>query len=451
MSMTSRIKATASNIVSNLTRKQSYNSGDETTATANASGKYKSYTRLANRKTRNLSYKQYTDIMKDPQVKVGLEILKYFLISKNYVLTSNSDDETDIEITNFIQECLDNMETPFRDVIKNILTAIRYGYSVQEKVYTVNNDSKITIKGIYPIHIKTLQNKPFIRDDKGELKAIHQESMYGTTDIPINKCLLYSFDKEFDEIEGNSILNEIKPITEDKEDIKDWLMTFLNKNESPTMFGKTDDPTHAPIIQEALDNVAAGATNIVVGSNDELGILESSHRGEAYFTTLNYNDNQIFRRMFLGSLLLGSADQTGSYAQSYTQENVLFQILDGILSDTAQEIQKGVVDDLTNMNFGLSAKAPSFSFEKFTKKEVINLLNTIKGFIDNGSFDSDNQAFKELLGAAFLTEADIKLDLDAVNNTTQSLEDDTDYGYQPPLPGQSEAEELIDEQLEGII
>jgi len=451
MSMTSRIKATASNIVSNLTRKQSYNSGDETSTTASASGKYKAYTRLVNRQTHNLTYKQYRDIMKDPQVKVGLEILKYFLISKNYVLTSNSDDEQDIEITNFIQESLDNMETPFRDVIKNILTAIRYGYSVQEKVYTLNADSKITIKGLYPIHIKTLQNEPFIRDDKGELKAIHQESMYGTTDIPINKCLLYSFDKEFDEIEGNSILNEIKPITEDKEDIKDWLMTFLNKNESPTMYGKTDNPTHAPIIQDALDNVAAGATNIVVGSGDELGILESSHRGEAYFTTLNYNDNQIFRRMFLGSLLLGSADQTGSYAQSYTQENVLFQILDGILTDVAQEIQRGVVDDLTNMNFGLSAKAPSFSFEKFTKKEVIKLLETIKGFIDNGSFDSDNQAFKELLGAAFLTEADIKLDLDAVNNTTQSLEDDTDYGYQPPLPGQSEAEELIDEQLEGII
>jgi hypothetical protein len=367
------------------------------------------------------------------------------------VLTSNSDDEKDIEITNFIQESLDNMETPFRDVIKNILTAIRYGYSVQEKVYTLNNESKITIKGIYPIHIKTLQNDPFIRDDKGELKAIHQESMYGTADIPINKCLLYSFDKEFDEIEGNSILNEIKPVTEDKEDIKDWLMTFLNKNESPTMYAKTDNPTHAPVIQDALDNVAAGATNIVVGNNDELGILESSHRGEAYFTTLNYYDNQIFRRMFLGSLLLGSADQTGSYAQSYTQENVLFQILDGILSDTAQEIQRGVVDDLTNMNFGLSAKAPSFSFEKFTKKEVIKLLETIKGFIDNGSFDSDNQAFKELLGQAFLTEADIKLDLDAVNDTTAEIEDETDYGYQPPLPGESEATDLIDQQLEGII
>ena len=450
MSRLSRIKATTSNIVSKFTRKQSYNSGDDN-ITASTGGRYNSYTRLAHRQTNNLSYKQYRDIMKDPQVKVGLEILKYFLISKNYVLTSDSDDEISIEITDFIQESLDNMETPFRDVIKNILTAIRYGYSVQEKVYTMNTDNRITIKGLYPIHIKTLQNDPFIRDKTGELTGIHQESMYGAVDIPIDKCLLYSFDKEFDEIEGNSILNEIKPIAEDKEDIKDWLMTFLNKNESPTMYGKTDDPTHAPIIQDALDNVAAGATNIVVGANDDLGILESSHRGEAYFTTLNYNDNQIFRRMFLGSLLLGSGDQTGSYAQSYTQENVLFQILDGVLTDIAQIIQRTVVNELTSMNFGLSATAPSFSFEKFTKKDVLKLLEIVKGFIDNGSFDSDNQSFKELLGAAFLTEADIKLDLDNVTDTTQTLNDETNFDYQPPLPGESEANDLINEQLEGIV
>ena len=450
MSRLSRIKATTSNIVSKFTRKQSYNSGDDN-ITASTGGRYNSYTRLAHRQTNNLSYKQYRDIMKDPQVKVGLEILKYFLISKNYVLTSDSDDEISIEITDFIQESLDNMETPFRDVIKNILTALRYGYSVQEKVYTMNTDNRITIKGLYPIHIKTLQNDPFIRDKTGELTGIHQESMYGTVDIPIDKCLLYSFDKEFDEIEGNSILNEIKPIAEDKEDIKDWLMTFLNKNESPTTYAKTDDPTHAPIIQESLNNISAGATNIVVGTNDELGILESSHRGEAYFTTLNYNDNQIFRRMFLGSLLLGSGDQTGSYAQSYTQENVLFQILDGILTDIAQIIQRTVVNDLTSMNFGLSAKSPSFSFEKFTKKDVLKLLEIVKGFIDNGSFDSDNQSFKELLGAAFLTEADIKLDLDNVTNTTQTLNDETNFDYQPPLPGESEANDLINEQLEGIV
>ena len=450
MSRLSRIKATTSNIVSKFTRKQSYNSGDDN-ITASTGGRYNSYTRLAHRQTNNLSYKQYRDIMKDPQVKVGLEILKYFLISKNYVLTSDSDDEISIEITDFIQESLDNMETPFRDVIKNILTAIRYGYSVQEKVYTMNTDNRITIKGLYPIHIKTLQNDPFIRDKTGELTGIHQESMYGTVDIPIDKCLLYSFDKEFDEIEGNSILNEIKPISEDKEDIKDWLMTFLNKNESPTTYAKTDDPTHAPIIQESLNNISAGATNIVVGTNDELGILESSHRGEAYFTTLNYNDNQIFRRMFLGSLLLGSGDQTGSYAQSYTQENVLFQILDGVLTDIAQIIQRTVVNDLTSMNFGLSAKSPSFSFEKFTKKDVLKLLEIVKGFIDNGSFDSDNQSFKELLGAAFLTEADIKLDLDNVTDTTQTLNDETNFDYQPPLPGESEANDLINEQLEGIV
>ena len=77
-----------------MTQKQSKHSN---VATSNNRGY--SYDYLFNRNTKNLSYRTYQNIMKDTQVKVGLEILKYFLISKNYTLTSNSDDPLDIEIT----------------------------------------------------------------------------------------------------------------------------------------------------------------------------------------------------------------------------------------------------------------------------------------------------------------------------------------------------------------
>lgn len=449
MSRLSRLTAKANNILNGLTQKKSYPSHNATEA--RTGNHYERYLRLSERNIKNLSYKEYQDIMKDTQVKVGLEILKYFLISKNYVLTSASDDPIDVEATDFIQECFDNMETPFRDVIKDILTAVRYGYSVHEKVYTINQDNKIGIKGLYPLHIRTLQNTPFVFDDKGELIAIHQESNYGSVDLPINKCLLYSFDKEFDEIEGNSILNELKPVVDDKEDVKDWLMTYANKNENPVMYGKTRDNHHASIMQSAFDNVAAGATSMIIGPEDEVGVLESNHRGETFFKILQYNDNQIFRRMFIGNLLLGDTSQTGSYAQIYGQQDFMLYIMDGILTDVAQCIHRGLINELVSMNFGTSANPPGFSFEKFSKKDVIRLLEIVKGFIDNGSLDSDNQGFKELLATAFMTEADIKLDLETIEDNTQTIEDETNYGYQPPLPGQTEAETIIQQNLKGII
>ena len=405
------------------------------------------YTHLFNRNTKNLSYETYQNIMKDTQVKVGLEILKYFLISKNYTLTSNSDDPEDVEITEFIQDALDNMEIPFRDVIKNMLTAIRYGYSVQEKVYTLNTDKRIGIKAIYPVHIKTLQHNPFIKDDNGDLIGIHQESIYGSVDLEREKCLIYSFDKEFDEIEGNSILNEIKPIVEDKEDCMDWLMTFASKSRSPTMYGKTDNKLSGDNMLAAFDDVADGTTGMIIGHEDEVGILESSHNGDTYFNILNYKDNQIFRRMFIGTLLLGNMSQTGSYAQANVQQDFMMYIMDGILADVAIEIQYSLVNELTRLNFGRDAKAPNFSFESFNSKDVLGLLSALQPFVANGSLDSNNQAFKELLAKAFQSEADIKMDTE----TTSSEDDDGDYGYQPPLPGQSDAQQLINEQLAGII
>ena len=162
---------------SRYTRKQSYNSNHTDNIGGTGSDSYR-YIRLANRKTRNLTYKQYQEILKDTQVRVGWAILKYFLISKNYNLTSNSDDPLDIEITEFVQDCFDNMNISFRDVVKNILTAVPYGYSVQEKVYTVR-DGRIVIDSIYPVHRRTIDKNPFVKDNKGELTAIHQETDYG--------------------------------------------------------------------------------------------------------------------------------------------------------------------------------------------------------------------------------------------------------------------------------
>ena len=38
--------------------------------------------------------------------------------------------------------------------------------------------------------MKTLQNNPFIRDDYGNLIGIHQQSVNGSVDIPIEKVIV---------------------------------------------------------------------------------------------------------------------------------------------------------------------------------------------------------------------------------------------------------------------
>ena len=405
----------------------------------------KGYSRILEYAGKKITYKKARKICEDTQVKVGLDILNYFLLSKDYVITSASDEPEDIEIKEFVEDMLDNMELPFRKVDKNLNTAIKYGFSANEIVYTLNKDNRIVFKAIYPIHMRTLQKDPFTYNDKGELIEIHQESDFGDADIPIDKILLYSFDSEFDEVEGHSILSEIADFTNDKKEILNWLLTFLHKHENPTLFAKVGGGNAARKIREALDAIAGGKTNITVGKEDELGVLESSHRGETFFKALTLIDNYIFRRFYLGNLLLGDPSQTGSYSQSDVQFKMSMNILNGIQEDKANAWQKKI-NDIVAFNFGPNANVPQFSYESFIEKDYLNLLAALKDLVSNGVIDSSAPWWKELIATTVQKESGVKVDTDTVDDANLN-DDEVDYGYQPPLPGDAEASIAV----EGLI
>lgn len=391
------------------------------------------------------SYYDYKKISEDYQVKIGLQILTNFLLSKNYIITSNSDDPEDVEITEFIEEMFDNLKTPFRAVRKNIYSAIKYGFSCQEKVYTINPEGRIVLDALYSLHMKTLQNKPFQFDDNGNLVKIHQKTKnYGSVDIDANKILLYSFDSEFDELEGNSLLNEIDNIARPKKKVLEWLITFLHQHENPVKYGKTRDGTTAAEMRKSFDKIAAGKTNMTIGLEDEVGILESSHRGEAFFNALNFYDNVILRRFFIGNLLMGDGGQTGSYAQSNSQLEMALNIFNGIHEDIAVSIQR-TIDEIVLWNFGSEAKAPNFKFESFIGKDYLGLLAALQPYCQGMLIDTKSPWFEELIATTVQEQSGIKVDKGTVNEDDESDLDKVDYAMNEPLPGTDEVINLIDQ------
>ena len=349
-------------------------------------------------------YNKGLRILEDNQVSTGFDILKYILSSKQWILIANEEEADDEEVYDFINNMLLNMETEVNEVVKKSLTALLWGFSIQELIFEINNDGRLVIRNVVPLHIKTLQQEPFTYNDNGELVSIHQEYKSDSVDIPVNKVLKYSFNANYDEDYGNGLLNDFKHIVEDKVNINNWLMTFLEKHESPTLYGKTDDPRSRDAILSAFDDVKEGTTGLVVGVNDELGTLESNHRGETFFKTLQYKDNQIFRRYYLGNLLLGDNSQTGTYAQSQTQLDFGQLIFDGILEEIANTIQKQIINPIVEFNYGPGTIAPVFQFDKFTHGDLHALINSIKPLIDSGVVDSENKTVQDSIGLLFKQE-----------------------------------------------
>lgn len=396
--------------------------------------KYKGYTSLFERKDNTVPYRVGKSILRDTQVSTGFEILKYLLSSKQWILT-NTNDEDDTSVYDFIYEMLTSMDTELNTIVKQMTSAMMWGFNVHEIIYDVE-DGKLICKDLVPIHIKTLQDYPFVYDDDGELIAIHQQYQGGDVEIPINKVLLYSYNSPYDEHEGQGLLYDFLPIVEDKENLMDWLMTFAEKNGSPTLYGKTSNPVSRDQLLGAFEDISDGTTGLVIGAEDDVGVLESNHKGETFFSTLQYKDNQIFRRLFIGNLLLGDNSQTGTYAQSQTQLDFTTKVYDGILEEIANTIQEQLINPIVAFNYGPQVKAPIISFDKFSSGDMQKLFNILTPLMQNGVVDSENTAVQESIALLFKAEAGVEY----VNEEEPITED---YSYQPTIDGANLTDNII--------
>lgn len=389
--------------------KRLFNRESRASTVGASNNKLKGYNSLFSRKDTDLTipYKTGMDILRDTQVATGFDILKYLLSSKKWILTNPNEEST--EVFEFIQSMLDNMDIEVQTLVKQMTPAILWGFNVHELLFDVNEDGKLIVTNAVPVHIKTLQNQPFTYDtDTGDLVSIHQQVNNSDVEIPVNKVLLYSYNSLYDEKEGHGLLHDFLPIIEDKENVMDWLMTFAERNGSPTLYGKAGDRVSRDNMLLAFDDVADGTTGLTSGLEEDITVLESSHHGETFFSILAYKDNQIFRRMFIGNLLLGDNSQTGTYAQSQTQLEFGNMVFDGILEEIANVIQEQLINPIVEFNYGSISNAPVFSFDKFSSGDMEKLFNIIKPLMDTGVVDSENSAVQESLALLFKSEAGVE-------------------------------------------
>ena len=86
-------------------------------------------------------YAKGLKILEDNQVSTGFDILKYILSSKQWILIANEEDGMDVY--DFINNMLLDMETEVNEVVKTSLTALLWGFSIQELIFEINADGKL--------------------------------------------------------------------------------------------------------------------------------------------------------------------------------------------------------------------------------------------------------------------------------------------------------------------
>ena len=380
----------------------------------------------------NVSYKESLDILNDDQVKTAYLIFTHILCSKSYNLSS-PDDNT--EVLDFIDGMFKDMEIEVIDIVGYILTGVLYGFSASELMFNINEEQKLVLKNVIPITMSTLQNKPFNFDDDGDVVSIHQTPPNDKAiDIPIEKILLYSYDKSFDNPYGRGVLRQLKPLVKEKKDLNNWLMTDSRRHASPILVGKSDNPSSREGMLDAFDDINAGATGITVGLEEVIESVGGNGSADDYKTVIQMKDNQILRLFFIPDLLM-SSNTTGSYAQSNTQLEFLYIIYNGILEDIANVIQRQLINPIVKFNYGDTVKAPIFSFDKFENTDYKMIYEIINGLIGNGTLSSDNQAVQESISNFFRNNLDIEY-----NPEDNTIVEDFNL---PPVNGETATEDIL--------
>jgi hypothetical protein len=364
----------------------------------------------------DLGYEEYDEMLKDPQIKTGISFLVSALLSKKPVITPGGESTQDEEVKTFLEDMLNNMSIPFRSIRKDMYTSLEYGYSVGEIIWDVPDSGslqgKIIVDRVKSVPISTLENC-FSYDEYGNLVEILQtvEGEDESIPLPVDKCLVYSFDERFGNKYGQSILSQVYDNYFMKSQILKWFAVYLQKHAGPTLVGKVGPESDAVDLLDQLDGIQEGRQNMVVEGDDDVSILESGRGGEQFLNAVQYHDAVIFRRFMIGTLIFGQAgDASGSYAQSQTHLDALKLFLDGVHEEIAGVLE-GLVKRVVDMNFNVD-KYPTFRFEPFTDKDLLMLLGVMSPLAEKLIVNPESKWFRDLITVIMEHYGDITIDED---------------------------------------
>ena len=155
----------------------------------------------------------------DDVVGAILFAIKMLIRQTNWTVQAASNEEGDKRAAEFVESCLDDMQSTWTDTISEILSFLTYGWSLHEIVYKrrmgLKKDPRLDSKfddgliGWQKLPIRAQESLyQWDFDEHDNLIAFEQmpAPTFKVIRIPIDKCLLFRTESRKDNPEGRSIL-----------------------------------------------------------------------------------------------------------------------------------------------------------------------------------------------------------------------------------------------------
>lgn len=339
--------------------------------------------------------------------------------------------------TEFIRECLTDMDQPFEELIKDILSMNIYGFSVHEKVYrkryTSNgskyNDGLIAWKKL-PIRSQESIKKFLFSDDGNEVTGVQQNvsnlsdpyGRFSTRDklevnLPKSKFMLFRTGNHRGDPYGKSMLRDAYLA---------WrYLTVLEEIESngvakdlsgipilklpPQYLSKDATPEQVAIRQyyeRSMANLQVNQQSAMILPNAydpdtrqplfELALL--SMDGKKGFDTTKvkeYYKNLILTSLFADILIMGQS-ATGSFALGQIKNSLSGAMAESMIREIKSVFNNDLIRQTYELNGWNPARACTLDFENLESADLESFSKAVQRFSSTSVLEVDREVLNRV-------------------------------------------------------
>lgn len=364
----------------------------------------------------------YDKMMTDDQVKAVMEFKQGAVVSRGYRFDVEKDEETGepIEeyqkIADFFECVLSKMDGSVTDKLIEVLSAMKYGFSVSEKIFQPIDHEGSTYWGLKDIKLRPFSSMltGMVVDQHGNLIGIKQR-VSGSTDIelPLDKIIHFVHRPEIDRHYGESDLRAAYRAWWSKDIAIKFQNIHLERHAGGFIWAQIDPAKGALSnndkinLEKVLENLSAH-TAIHVPSAVTLNTIQPLNT-DSYDKAIAQYDKAISKSLLVPNLLgLSEQGNVGSYSQSSTQLEIFFWVLDLIAARLEDVLNEQLFRPLAEWNFGTD-EYPLFKFEPMSEDRKRVVMAAWADLVQKGAVTkttSDEDYLRELIGFPEKGEAD---------------------------------------------
>lgn len=362
--------------------------------------------------------KVYEEMSKnDPTIGAILYMAKQLVRRARWKVISAGSDDKDKEAAEFLESCVNDMETSWNEFIGEVLTMMVYGWSYHEVVYKLRagknkdkrlnskySDGKIGWRKIAGRSQRTCYGWK-IDQETGDILGLLQQSSpdYRLRCIPIEKAIHFKTENDFGNPYGRSLLRTAyrpwfyKKRIEEIEGIgieRDLAGLPVLSPPKGTDIWDTTDPNMIALKNMAESLVKSirrdSSEGVVIPPDWDLKLLSTGSRRQ--FDTnqiLNRYDQRIAITLLADIVMLG-ADKVGSFALADVKKSLLCAALETLLDNIADTINRQEIPRLMELNgYADLTEYPRMEAEEVETPDLEQISKLLKAMKDVGMVVND--------------------------------------------------------------